>query len=168
MRMSSNSSQFRYTAVGYHGTSVDNAQTILAEGFDVDRESEGTNPSWFGRGAYFWDNNEKQAWWWVRKSSTPAVIRASLDLTGTLDLTTDHGREKYETFIRKFLEVDGLRAQFEEYERDYPDHIDAFFLDTLHDWAIEDGKPGLGAIRGIVLRGDAGFAAKAGVIGVDR
>ena len=72
------------SARGFHGTSVEAARRILAEGF---RPSANT-PDWLGDGIYFWQDAplRAQEWATTRFGHSSAVIAATIDLEGCLDL----------------------------------------------------------------------------------
>lgn len=69
---------------GYHGTSAQNAATILATGF-----ARSGNPyDWLGDGVYFFQDAPGRALEWAIENhpTAPAVIGAEIRLTDCLDL----------------------------------------------------------------------------------
>lgn len=81
------------TVVGYHGCSLDVAETILAENrFQVSVNTY----DWLGEGAYFWEFAPYRALEWAREryggsGSEPAVVGATLQLGRCLNLLdTEH------------------------------------------------------------------------------
>ena len=79
---------YHRTVVGYHGTSAEAAERLVAgEPFaESDADDE-----WFGRGVYFWEHAHRQAWWWAdrrakRSKREPAVVGAVLRLGNCFDL----------------------------------------------------------------------------------
>jgi hypothetical protein len=150
----------RYTAIGYHGTDRTAAEAITAEGFRFDMPSKNTNMPWLGDGVYFWDNDANQAWRWITngppyaRKDKPAVVKASLDLTDTLDLTTEQGRSVFERFVERFLDDKRREDRFLEHRKRRGHNDDAFFLDALNE--MSDGR--LKSVRAIVMRGAKGYA----------
>ncbi|HET7229515.1 MAG TPA: hypothetical protein VFJ16_05900 [Longimicrobium sp.] len=71
-------------AIGYHGTSVENAERILARGFQASRNDY----DWLGDGAYFFQDAPARAAEWARQrfGVDAAVLGAEIDLDGCLDL----------------------------------------------------------------------------------
>ena len=79
---------YHRTVIGYHGTTEQAAERLVAgEPFtDSDADDE-----WFGKGIYFWEHAFQQAWWWAvrrskRSGSKPAVVGAILRLGRCFDL----------------------------------------------------------------------------------
>jgi hypothetical protein len=71
-------------AIGYHGTSAEAAQRILASGFEISRNEY----DWLGDGAYFFQDAPARALEWARQrfEDDAAVIGAEIDLEGCIDL----------------------------------------------------------------------------------
>jgi hypothetical protein len=71
-------------AIGYHGTSVERAARILAEGFQASRNDY----DWLGDGVYFFQDSPARAREWAveRFGEAAAVLGAEIDLNGCLDL----------------------------------------------------------------------------------
>jgi hypothetical protein len=71
-------------AIGYHGTSVERAERILAHGFEISRNDY----DWLGDGAYFFQDAPARAAEWARQrfGRNAAVVGAEIDLDGCLDL----------------------------------------------------------------------------------
>jgi hypothetical protein len=69
---------------GYHGTSSENAQSIVREGFRVSKNEY----DWLGKGIYFWQDAPGRAWSWARhQHQNPAVICAEISIN--LDFSID-------------------------------------------------------------------------------
>lgn len=77
-------------AIGYHGTSVERAERILAGGFQPSRNDY----DWLGDGAYFFQDSPSRAWEWARErfGGDAAVLGAEIDLSDCLDLLAVHWR----------------------------------------------------------------------------
>ena len=74
--------------VGYHGTTVDDAETLLAGPL---RDS-GRVSRWLGQGIYLFEHNVEAATYWAsnraaKAGAVAAVIRAEIDVITCLDLT---------------------------------------------------------------------------------
>ncbi|HSU12904.1 hypothetical protein [Longimicrobium sp.] len=71
-------------AIGFHGTSVERAERILAAGFRASRNDY----DWLGDGVYFFQDAPGRAREWAaeRFGSEAAVVGAEIDLTDCLDL----------------------------------------------------------------------------------
>jgi len=80
--------------IGYHGTSEENAERILVDGFVV----SANRYDWLGDGTYFFQEVDgfprsglEHAWAWAcRQHELPAVIRVTIELIDCMDLL-DHG-----------------------------------------------------------------------------
>lgn len=98
-------------AIGYHGTSVERAERILADGFEISRNEY----DWLGDGAYFFQDAPARAAEWARQrfGRDGAVVGAEIDLDGCLDLLDpqwhDVVREAYTTFLND-LRAEGRSA----------------------------------------------------------
>jgi hypothetical protein len=69
---------------GYHGTSIENAKSIVKQGFKVSKNDY----DWLGKGIYFWQDAPGRAWSWAQKHhQRPAVIRAEININ--IDFTVD-------------------------------------------------------------------------------
>ncbi len=96
------------SARGFHGTSVEAARRILVEGF---RPSANT-PDWLGDGIYFWQDAplRAQEWATTRFGHSSAVIAATIDLEGCLDLLDIRYQRAlanaYEGFIAMMTRLD--------------------------------------------------------------
>lgn len=83
--------------VGYHGTTVDEAEAMLAGPL---RDS-GRVARWLGQGIYFFEYNVEAATYWAlnraaKAGTAAAVIRADIDLSNCLDLT----RSYFQSIVR--------------------------------------------------------------------
>ena len=77
---------FTYRAIGYHGCSEEKALVVSQQG-----TWPPSNKGWLGPGIYFWDNDKNTAGWWATRivdDQAARVIRAEIDLSDCLDLTT--------------------------------------------------------------------------------
>jgi hypothetical protein len=70
-------------AIGFHGTSAEAAQRILASGFETSRNEY----DWLGDGAYFFQDAPVRAMEWARQrfGDDAAVIGAEIDLDDCID-----------------------------------------------------------------------------------
>lgn len=71
-------------AIGFHGTSEEAAQRILASGFEISRNEY----DWLGDGAYFFQDVQARALEWARDRFGPqaAVVGAEINLDDCMDL----------------------------------------------------------------------------------
>lgn len=71
-------------AIGFHGTSTEAAQRILASGFEISRNEY----DWLGDGAYFFQDAPVRAREWAhqRFGDNAAVVGAEIDLDNCVDL----------------------------------------------------------------------------------
>lgn len=71
-------------ATGFHGTSAEAAQRILASGFEISRNEY----DWLGDGAYFFQDAPARALEWARQrfGDDAAVIGAEINLNDCVDL----------------------------------------------------------------------------------
>ncbi|HEX6368550.1 MAG TPA: hypothetical protein VF006_06450 [Longimicrobium sp.] len=71
-------------AIGFHGTSAEAAQRILASGFEVSRNEY----DWLGDGVYFFQDAPARALEWARErfGNDAAVLGAEIDLDDCMDL----------------------------------------------------------------------------------
>jgi hypothetical protein len=87
---------------GYHGTSVDNAQIILREGFKISRNEY----DWLGDGVYFFQDAPMRAAQWANELFGPeaAVVAVRIELVDCMDLLDiAWGRllaDSYDAFLR--------------------------------------------------------------------
>jgi len=72
--------------LGYHGTRLDRAATILSTGKFIPSAND---YDWLGHGIYFWEHAPFRAWQWAREryGSEGAVVAAKIRLGFCLDLT---------------------------------------------------------------------------------
>lgn len=93
-------------AIGLHGTSVERAERILADGFQVSRNEY----DWLGDGPYFFQDSPSRAWEWARErfGDRAAVIGAEIDLADCLDLLDSRWhavvREAYDDILQSAQE----------------------------------------------------------------
>ena len=134
---------YHRTVVGYHGTTEEAAQKLVAgESFD---ESD-ADDEWFGRGVYFWEHAFQQAWWWAERRSKrsghkPADIGAVLRLGYCFDLLDPPN-------TRLLLRVhDKMVADLEAAELPVPlnsrhyKRLDCAVFNYLYTEFEDDGKP---------------------------
>jgi hypothetical protein len=73
----------RAIVYGYHGTSLDSANSILMSGFEASRNDY----DWLGTGIYFFQDAPQRAWEWAAsRHSNLAVIGALIEINGFIDL----------------------------------------------------------------------------------
>jgi len=72
--------------VGFHGTSIERAQSVLASGRFVRSQND---YDWLGHGVYFWEHAPLRAWQWARQKyrDRAAVLEAAIALGLCLDLS---------------------------------------------------------------------------------
>jgi hypothetical protein len=87
-------------AVGFHGTSIERAERILAHGFEISRNDY----DWLGDGAYFFQEAPVRAMEWARLrfGTEAAVVGAEIDLDGCLDLLDIRWQEVLAAAHRSF------------------------------------------------------------------
>ncbi|SFK19338.1 hypothetical protein [Bradyrhizobium sp. Gha] len=83
--------------VGYHGTTVDEAEKLLAGPL----QDSGKVSRWLGQGIYFFEYNVEAATHWAsnraaKAATSAAIIRAEIDLSTCLDLT----RSTFQSLVR--------------------------------------------------------------------
>jgi len=68
---------------------------------------------WLGNGAYFWEADVVRAYEWAqeRRSNSPCVVGAAIDLGNCLDLTTRTGVLAAKAAYRSFTELQEARGQ---------------------------------------------------------
>lgn len=92
-------------AIGFHGTSAEAAQRILASGFEISRNDY----DWLGDGAYFFQDAPVRAMEWARQrfGNDAAVIGAEIDLQDCVDLLDIpwHAifEQSYEDLLRRLV-----------------------------------------------------------------
>jgi hypothetical protein len=82
--------------VGYHGTRVDRAETVISSGKFVPSTND---YDWLGHGIYFWEYAPLRAWQWARAKygNQAAVVEAQIELGYCLDLSDIRYTEALET-----------------------------------------------------------------------
>lgn len=88
--------------LGYHGCSIKAAQQLLGGSpfWDSDKSYD-----WLGSGSYFWESDIVRAYEWAlkRRSESPCVVGAVIDLGNCLDLTTQTGiaavKDAYDSYV---------------------------------------------------------------------
>lgn len=90
----------RHLIVGYHGTTIENAERLKTGIFDLSKSSPG---GWLGRGLYFWEQDISKARWWNKRNGdgkTSAILQAQIDLTqNIIDFTLSDEVESFQKFI---------------------------------------------------------------------
>ena len=151
----------KYQAIGFHGTDSNAAADIRDNGFDSTRAARN---AFLGPGFYFWDNSEERAWYWVNSSPDQddgkTVIKAAIDLSEYLDLTTQEGRSYYRDFILRFLERPFGKHLYENKEVE----DDPFFLDTL----LERSGGEVKGVRAAIMRRKEGYNQRADLLHEER
>jgi len=96
------------TVTGFHGTSSNNVEKILSEGF----KPSGNEYDWLGDGVYFFQDAPERAWEWARKihKGNGVVIGANIKLEDCIDLLdirwTGVLSEMYDAFLKKVKLMD--------------------------------------------------------------
>lgn len=90
--------------VGVHVTSIENANSILVNGFSILEKRE--RYAWLGKGIYFWDNDLGLCHWMAkhRRYANYAIIKAQIRVPEErfLDLAPRETREQFHSYIHKF------------------------------------------------------------------
>ena len=94
------------TVLGYHGTSVAAAKSILEEGFQISR-----NPyDWLGDGVYFFQEAPQRAWEWAcgHHGETASVLAAKIHIVNCMDLLAGGWEsviaDAYNSYLQKIKE----------------------------------------------------------------
>lgn len=143
---------------GYHGTTDAVATAILRQGF-VPGPSRG---DWLGRASYFFEDGERAALWarqLARRTGTsPVLIRAILDLSDCLDLTTLRGRkllQDHAALVEQIMspeEFANLKQTWGVRE------LDALMIDGVAATAVKpNGQPLFSTVRGCFTEGAPAF-----------
>jgi len=145
-------------AIGYHGTSVERAERILAGGFLTSRNDY----DWLGDGAYFFQDSPSRAWEWARDrfGADAAVLGAEIDLTDCLDLLDpewhDVVREAHTELVERLH-----RMGFPELRQTNGAHrLDRVVLNDACTRLIERGIP-VRSVRGTFIEGEPLFPGSA-------
>jgi hypothetical protein len=102
---------------GFHGTTQERAQTILAEGF----QPSANDHDWIGHGVYFWERAPRRAWDWAAErypGDDPCVVAAAIELRDCLDLVDTPAMKLLARFFDMYVErqgeevVAGIRQTF--------------------------------------------------------
>ncbi|HYR09013.1 MAG TPA: hypothetical protein VEQ60_14625 [Longimicrobium sp.] len=94
-------------AIGFHGTSAEAAQRILASGFEISRNEY----DWLGDGAYFFQDAPVRAMEWARHrfGRDAAVVGAEIDLADCIDLLDIPWerlvKETHQLYVARFVEA---------------------------------------------------------------
>ena len=105
--------------VGFHGTHRNAAESILKNGFDLDRSD---SKSWLGHGIYFFDNTPHAGYEAAmcfaahgpHEHLQPAVIEADLSFALLLDLTDDKNGPTFWELFRLMRRVPGYESLVNE------------------------------------------------------
>ena len=145
-------------AIGYHGTSVERAERILAGGFQPSRNDY----DWLGDGAYFFQDSPSRAWEWARErfGGDAAVLGAEIDLADCLDLLDPDWhpivRRAHDDLLRRLREMG-----FPEPRQTKGAHrLDRAVLNDAADGAAEIGFP-VRSIRAAFAEGEALYPGSA-------
>src|SRR5690348_5171991 len=106
---------------GYHGTTVDGAQRMLAGPL----QDSGKVPRWLGAGIYFFEHNFEAATYWariraVKAGTAAAVVKAEIELHSCLDLTVSSfqavARNAHRTLQAEWLQDETKRVNQQPFE----------------------------------------------------
>lgn len=142
---------------GYHGTTLESANQILAQGFE---QSE--SPwDWLGRGIYFWQDAPWRAYrWgleWSRRRGRQGqivVVQANIEMVNCLDLLDIFWDEPVKEASRQFLErlqSSGADEQLHN-KPGGRNFLDCAFFNSLADKLGDDGF-NVKSIRAAVTEG---------------
>ena len=100
--------------IGYHGTSSNNIDVILKEGFIISNKKN----EWLGRGIYFFDNDWQAKWWCNQKKySKFGIIEVEIIYERILDLDRLKDREIYQKSCFEYKkELEKKKIYFENEE----------------------------------------------------
>lgn len=127
--------------LGYHGCSVEAAWKLLGGSpfQDSDRPYD-----WLGSGSYFWESDVVRAYDWAleRRSQSPCVVGAVIDLGNCLDLTTQVGIRAVEQAYNSYVFLQEKAGERIPTNRDRRGaspgnlalrHLDKAVMDHLHE-----------------------------------
>lgn len=145
---------------GFHGTTLEAAQSILATGF---RQSD--EPwDWLGTGVYFWQDAPLRAYQWSvewsrikGRSGVPVVVQADVNLDGCLDLLDIFWDGPIKKASADFLQL--LTTLDKKDLKNKPggrNLMDCAFFNFLAESLQEKGVP-VRSIRAAVTEGQALF-----------
>jgi hypothetical protein len=143
-------SDYHRTIIGYHGTSEEAADRLVAgEAFrPSDHDDE-----WFGEGIYFWEYAPQQAWWWAKRFKRyqqPAVIGAAIRLGNCLDLLDPANIRGVKEFREQLIaELTALGAEIPQNFRQHRNQDCAVF-DFIYRQAMRLKRP-LDTARGVYV-----------------
>lgn len=106
------------TTTGFHGTSSNDVEKILSEGFKPSINEY----DWLGDGVYFFQDAPERAWEWARKihRENAAVIGANIRLEDCIDLLdmrwTSVLSEMYDEFLKR-VKLTGVSLPNSFFER---------------------------------------------------
>ncbi len=145
---------------GYHGTKASNVDDILANGFQISRNSY----DWLGSGIYFWQDAPQRAREWVEQSlirqgaatDRPVVIKARLKLPNCIDLLDVGWRDLIAEASGSFLVSTEHRVRpgvLLQNSASGRRELDNAFFNYLVRW-LKLQKFEVGAIRAAVAEGE--------------
>jgi hypothetical protein len=151
-----------FSVYGYHGTSRENAESIIKNGF----RSSNSGGDWLGPGAYFWQDAPKRALDWAKKlhPENPVVIRSSIifDRSKTMDLLDTKWFSflgaRYKDFVIDCLESNiSLPTQDKDLTKSNLHRLDHNFLNYIA-LTMNREKPGrVSVIRAAFTEGNPIF-----------
>ena len=140
---------------GYHGTSLEAAQGIIEQGFNVSTNDY----DWLGTGVYFFQDAPQRARAWAveRYPDSPAVIGSRLVLENCLDLLDISWfptiREAYSLFVEAYRQTNQPLPR-QNPQRSKAHRLDCAFFNYIVGQILEPQGETVGAIRGIFNEGD--------------
>jgi hypothetical protein len=144
---------------GYHGTSVENAESIFSNGFRVSRNDY----DWLGRGIYFWQDAPERALSWAEhQHQHPAVICAEIIINtdSTIDLFDSHPDNVYIIALKRSYETFRDRLSTTDFakQRGALHGVDRLIVDYVADKLIPhlQGKH-VQVVRSIFTEGEPIF-----------
>jgi hypothetical protein len=151
-----------FSVYGYHGTSRENAESILRNGF----RSSNSGGDWLGAGVYFWQDAPKRALEWAKEKhpeSPVVVIRSSIRFEEgkTMDLLDT---DWFPTLIKaydEFLLQFNRSVPTQDIKKSHIHALDHEFLNYISD-VINKEKPGkIAVIRAAFTGGKPIFNSSA-------
>jgi hypothetical protein len=139
VRMDNGSTLIRDNRVvlGYHGTSIDRANSIVASGCFTPSKND---YDWLGHGIYFWEHAPLRAWQWARNKhrERAAVVEATI----ALGLCLDFSDVRYTSVLK--LAYDSLREAYIKTGKELPVNknkarcLDCFVINYLTTYILPE------------------------------
>lgn len=95
-------SESGYKCIGFHGTNIDSANSILSSNKFLDSQDE---EEWLGTGVYFFENDVQQAVNYIYKAKKVAnykSIQVNINTNKLLNLVDTKTNEQFNNFAKKF------------------------------------------------------------------